>query len=425
MKIREWVGCKAVDSFGKSYIDLTAGGIFSCMFGPAYAPIYEAMMRVTYFHCYSSRFGNYWQEKYREMLREDTGFESFVVYSGGAEAVEAALRVAWTYTGQPGVWGGLVDPDLVGTDKPPCDQFHGWTLGARILAGKIAWPELGVYPELGGLKFGLAPENTAIMAMEPYHAASGQFHKQDPTLNRIAERRKEFPNILFLIDEIQGGFGRTGKMFAHQHYEPKLYPDIVTLGKLVGAGFPMSVLCGPKEVLESESVKKFAHLHSTHSWNPLACSVGCMVIEKMRELNLIGESARKGKILHDMLSKLPVRSHGKGLMAGVEFDSPEEAAKVIRLTEERGLLVVDTGRKWVKIGPALTITDEELIKGISILKEVVEEVVNGRSGEVETLRVVGEEHCRERKDLPNIGIQGSEPGNIPCAEDAEQIRSGN
>lgn len=376
LKIREWSGVRAVDVDGKEYLDLTAGGIFACMFGPNYGPIREAMARTEFFHCYSSRFGNYWQEKYSEMLREVTGFESFVVYSGGAEAIEAALRVAWVYTGKPGVWGGLIDPDLVGTDKPPCDQFHGWTLGARIMAGKIGWPELGVFPELGELKFGLAPERTALMAMEPYHAASGQFHKQEPTMNRIIERRKEFPEILFLIDEIQGGFGRTGKLFAHQHYEPKLFPDLVTLGKLAGGGFPLSVLCGPKEILESDSVKKFAHLHSTHSWNPLACSVGCMVIEKMRELNLIEEAERKGVIISEISSRLPVRSHAKGLMCGVEFKDREECAKVVGICEERGLLVVDTGRKWIKVGPALTITEEELKQGISILKEVVEEVVS-------------------------------------------------
>ncbi len=379
MEISNWNRCKAVDSQGKEYLDLTSGGIFACTFGPNFWPVRKALDRVAYFHGYSQRFGNYWQDKYSELLREFTGFESFVVYSGGAEAVEAALRVAWVYTGKPGVWGGLVDPDLVGISHPgpPCDQFHGWTLGARILAGRISWRELGVYPELGELKFGLGPERTAIMGMEPYHAASGQFHKVEPTINRIVERRKEFPDIIFLIDEIQGGFGRTGKLMAHEHYEV-LKPDLVTFGKLAGGGFPLSILCGPKEILESDSVKKFAHLHSTHSCNPLACSVGCMVIEKIREMGLIERSASLGNVIESSLSKLPVRWHGKGLMAGVEFDSPEEAAKVIKLTEDRGLLVVDTGRKWVKIGPALTITDEELNEGLRIFSECVLDVVSER-----------------------------------------------
>lgn len=386
MFIKKWNDCKAVDENGKEYIDLTAGGIFSCTFGPNYWPIKEAMDRVDFFHCYSHRFGNYWQEKYSEMLREFTGFESFVVYSGGAEAVEAFLRIAWAYTGKPGLWGGLVDPDLVGTDKPPCDQFHGWTLGARIAAGKMTWREIGVFPELGEMRFGLPADRTAAMLMEPYHAASGQFHRIDPTINRIVERRKEFPDILFLVDEIQGGFGRTGRLCAHEHYldankNRMIEPDFVTFGKLAGGGFPLSVLCGPKAIMESQAVKEFAHLHSTHSWNPVACSVGCMVIEKMRELKLIERSAALGKEIEEKLGNLPVRVQCKGLMAGVEFASPEEAAKVIELTEERGLLVVDTGRKWVKVGPALTITEEELMAGLEIFCECAKEVVSAAVAE--------------------------------------------
>ena len=251
-------------------------------------------------------------------------------YSGGSEAVEAFLRIAWVYTNKSGVWGGLVDPDEVGGDKPKCDQFHGWTLGARILAGRVTWSEFGVFPELGALRFGTVPTNTACMGMEPYHAPSGQFHKQEPTISRIMALRKEYPEILFLIDEIQGGMGRTGKLFAHEHYKdakgfPQLRPDFVTLGKLVGAGFPMSVLCGPAEVMESEAVKDHAYLHSTHSWNPLACSVGCAVIEEMLKQNLIYESQRKGEIINEVFRDLGVRSFtAKDCLSGIELrDRPE------------------------------------------------------------------------------------------------------
>lgn len=403
MNIKKWNGCKAIDENGKEYIDLTAGGIFSCTFGPNYEWIKAAMLRPDFFHCYSHRFGNYWQEKYREMLREFTGFESFVVYSGGAEAVEAFLRIAWAYTGKPGLWGGLVDPDLVGTDKPPCDQFHGWTLGARIMAGRIAWKELGVFPELGEMRFGMSYNTTACMGMEPYHAPSGQFHKIEPTINRIVERRKEFPDILFLIDEIQGGFGRTGRLCAHEWYvdEQKnrmLQPDFVTFGKLAGAGFPLSILAGPKEIMESEAVKQFAHLHSTHSWNPLACSVGCAVIEEMRAQNLIKESARKGEILSGILSDIPgCRVHsGRGLLCGLQLESREEVAKCVELARIRGVLTIDTSRQWVKLGPALTISDDELVFGAKLLRDAIIEVISRR---VAPCGPDGEEHRGEPGDL--------------------------
>jgi len=98
----------------------------------------------------------------------------------------------------------------------------------------------------------------------------------------------------------------------------------------------------------------------------------------MQKQNLIQESARKGFILHEMLRAFPVKTHGKGLMAGLEFQDEKEASKVVKLAEERSVWLVNTGRKWVKIGPQLNIEDEILINGVNILKEVVEEVVHGR-----------------------------------------------
>ncbi len=426
MQIAKWDECKAMDSYGNEYIDLTSGGIFACMFGPSSRVVKEAMERVDFFHCYSSHYGNYWQEKYKEELHELTGKDSFVVYSSGSEAIEAFLRIAWTYTGKSGVWGGLVDPDETGANKPLCDQFHGWTLGSRILAGRIVWPELGVFPELGANRFGTVPQATACMAMEPYHAPSGQFHKEDPTMQRIRQLRKEFPDILFLVDEIQGGFGRTGKLWAHEWYEPRIYPDFITAGKLAGAGFPLSFLAGPKEIMESKVVQENAHLHSTHSWNPLACSVGCAVIEKMRRWDLINWAQGKAKIIVDGLTGIDRRFHaGKGLLAGIEFKSREECEFIVQKTRQNNVFAINTGRKWIKIGPALTIEPSELTEGIKRLRLSIEEGLFEFSRQAPPLRDNGQEPESSQENLPSPGIQGNGTGQIQNAEDEEQIRSGN
>ncbi len=363
-------------------IDLSAGGIMCAMFGDRSQIIHEAIHRVDVFCSYASHRQDYWRDRYIRALKDLTGFESVALFSTGSEATEAFWRVARTYNGKPGVWGGLVNPDEHGLDHVLADSMHGWTLGSLIMAGRLAWPSLGVFPELGEKRFGMAPHATCGMIMEPYHAPSGQFHR-DFTIKTILDKRREFPDILFCIDEVQGGFGRTGKLWAHEHYQDPegrrlLKPDFVTIGKLCGGGMPLSALLGPKEVMESESVQKFGHLHSTHSGNPLMCSVGCAVIEEMQKQNLIYESARKGEILHRLLREFPVKSHGKGLMAGLEFENEEEATKIWEICKERGVWVVNTGRRWVKIGPQLNIEDDVLIEGIKILKEVVEEVVHGR-----------------------------------------------
>ena len=172
-------------------------------------------------------------------------------------------------------------------------------------------------------------------------------------------------------------------MWAHEWYvdrlkqpeERMLKPQFVTCGKLMGGGLPLSALLGPKDVMESDAVKEFGYLHSTHSGNPVMCSVGCVVIEQIVKHNLINESERKGELMHSLLRELPIRTFGKGLMAGLEFKDREECKKAVGMIRKRDVLVVDTGRKWIKSGPELTIEDELLIQGVKIVCEVVEEVV--------------------------------------------------
>lgn len=392
-------------------IDLCAGGIFSAMFGGDSQVIWDAILNSFdkgngVFCSYSPHRQNYWRDRYISMLKELTGFESVALFSTGSEATEAFWRCCRVYNGKPGIWGGLVDPDEVGTDKPRCDAMHGMTLGALIMAGKMTWMEIGCFPELGENRFGKGYEMTSCMIMEPYHAPSAQFHKLDPTIERIASLQKEFPDIPLCVDEIQGGFGRTGKLWAHEHYQKEgrflLKPDFITIGKLCGGGLPLSALLGPKEIMESDTVRESGHLHSTHSGNPLMCAVGCTVIEEMQKQKLIERSAVLGEKMHEELKKLSVRVHGKGLLAGIELHSNEEVKSVVSKCSSKKVLVCDTGRKWVKIGPALNIEEEILMKGISILMEVVEEVVNAR--EVETHGDSGEGPKTGGDILPETGV---------------------
>lgn len=364
-------------------IDLCAGGIFAAMFGDLSLEITKTIRKFTGAICsYQPHRKSIWRDRYISMLKELTGFESIALFSTGSEATEAFWRVCRVYTGSPGIWGGLVDPDEVGSDHPQCDAFHGMTLGALIMAGRMNYHELGYFAEMGSERFGLSPNATGGMIMEPYHAPSAQFHRIEPTIKRIMSLQKEFPHIPLCLDEIQGGFGRTGKLWAHEWYVEDgkflLKPDFVTIGKLCGGGLPLSALLGPKEIMESEAVLKHGHLHSTHSGNPLMCAVGCTVIEEMQKQKLIERSLILGGKIHEELKSLPVRTHGKGLLAGIELQDNGEVQRVVKRCSERGILVCDTGRKWVKIGPALNIEEEKLMEGIKILREVVEEVIDAR-----------------------------------------------
>ncbi len=358
------------------YFDLTSGGIFASILGNNPKAIWDAMNEPAMIGCYNAHYDNPWAARYRDMLKEFTGFESVALFTTGAEATEAWWRLVRTYTGLPGVWGGLVDPDEVGDDAPKCDAFHGHTLGALIMAGRLSWGGLGIFPELGEGRFAQAPERTGGMIIEPYHAPSAQFHRRKPTVERIIDLQKEFRDIPLCVDEIQGGFGRTGKLFAHQWYDG-LMPDFVIIGKACGAGLPLSALLGPKYIMEDKVTVEAANLHSTHSGHPIMAAVGCKVIEEIQEHDLIQASLEKGEFLASLLFKLPVRVHaGKGLLAGLEFKDAETAHAVVEKCQDLGLLVVDTGRKWVKLGPAFVITHEQLEAGVKILAQAVEECVD-------------------------------------------------
>ncbi len=369
-------GCYLSDRGEERYLDFTSGGIFASILGNNPQPISKILGSQVMVGCYNHAYDNPWAARYRDMLKEFTGFESVALFTTGAEATEAWWRLIRTYTGLPGVWGGLVDPDEVGDDAPKCDAFHGWTLGALIMAGRLSWGGLGIFPELGEGRFATSPERTGGMIIEPYHAPSAQFHKMDPTINRQIELTKTFPDIPRCIDEIQGGFGRTGKLFAHQWYEG-LTTDFVIIGKACGAGLPLSALLGPKYIMEDRVTQKESNLHSTHSGHPIMAAVGCKVIEEIQEHDLIQASLEKGEFLAGLLEKLPIRVHaGKGLLAGLEFKDAETAHAVVMKCQDLGLLVVDTGRKWVKLGPAFVITPEQLEVGVKILAQAVEEILD-------------------------------------------------
>lgn len=365
-------------------IDLVAGGNFASILGDNNKEIWNAIQRVkksTGKYCsYAPHRQDRWRDAYIEMLKNRTGFTSVALFSTGAEATEAFWRVARTYTGKPGIWGGLVDPDEVGESNPAYDSMHGVTLGAKIMGGNFHGPELAYWLPIAEKRLHTEGGASAGMIMEPYHSPSAQFHKIEPTINRIVTNLKTFKDMLLCVDEVQGGFGRTGLLWAHEHYKKKgrfmLSPDFIAIG--CGGGLPLSALLGPADIMESDIVKENGYLHSTHSGNPLMCAVGCAVIEQMDKLKLIEISAYNGSLMHDMLKEFPIPTHGKGLLAGLEFKDNAEVKEVTARCLTRGVQVCDTGRKWVKLGPALNINFSELVAGITILKEITEEVINER-----------------------------------------------
>jgi len=200
---------------------------------------------------------------------------------------------------------------------------------------------------------------------------------------KAIERVCKDKGVLLAFDEMQAGFARTGKSFGYEHYGVKA--DLICCGKGMGSGFPLSGVIGNSEVMDLPEV---GNMSSTHSANPLVCAAGLATLEEIERKNLIKESERKGNLMHSSLNniKKDFASRisyvlGKGMIASILFKDPDSGlpealftSKVCERCMQKGLLVVHTGRESIKIGPPLTITDDALLEGISVLAEAITEI---------------------------------------------------
>jgi 4-aminobutyrate aminotransferase-like enzyme len=189
--------------------------------------------------------------------------------------------------------------------------------------------------------------------------------------------------MLVAFDEMQAGFGRTGKLFGYMHYE--IEPDLLCCGKGAGSGAPLSLVLGSRGVMDLPGI---GSMSSTHSANPLVCAAGLATLQALLEDDLIENSRILGELFHARLNDIKARfpQHiryvlGKGLIAGVIFMDPQGNPLIHvcdRVCEEalrRGLLLVHTGRESIKLGPPLSITEEALREGLDVLEACIELVL--------------------------------------------------
>ena len=191
-------------------------------------------------------------------------------------------------------------------------------------------------------------------------------------------------NILLTFDEMQAGFGRTGRNFGFQHYH--VSPDLICVGKGMGGGVALSGVIGRGDVMDLPEV---GNMSSTHSANPLVCAAGLAVLQELETRDLVNEADRKGKLFRAELERVknlfPDRITwilGEGMIMAMLFQNPITleadgvfASRVAERCMQKGLLVVHTGREYIKLGPPLTISDDALIEGIAVLCEAIEEVI--------------------------------------------------
>ncbi len=389
-------GCQLTDADGNRYLDFFAGVAVASL-GHSHPRFVEALTRqLTKLSVGSFTTAN--RLRLLELLAElaPGALRRTQLYSGGAEAVEAAIRLAKAYTKKfevVGFWGG----------------FHGKTGGVMGLIGdpwKQKWGPLAVgthlmpYADCYHCPFKLEYPNcgmhcldfvrTSIRAttggalaailVEPMQGTAGNLVPPPEFLPGLADIAAE-NDALLIADEMITGFGRTGKMFGSNH--TNVVPDIMTIGKGFGSGFPVSGLISTDDITAAEPFSKPSSSSSSYGGNPLAATAALTTIETIVDDNLVDNAERVGAVLLTELRRLQEKYsfigdvRGRGLLIGVELvrdrttrePLPTAACEFVFLEAlRRGLLTMGYVSR-IRIHPPLTLSESEARDGVAILDE--------------------------------------------------------
>lgn len=308
-----------------------------------------------------------------EKLVHLTGKDMVLPMNTGAEAVETAVKAArrWAYDVKK------VQPNQA--EIVVCEgNFHGRTLAAISMSSNEEYqrgfepltPGFKVIPygDLDALKSAITP-NTAAFLVEPIQGEAGIVIPPAGFLSQAAKLCRE-KQVLLMADEIQTGFGRTGKLFASEW--ENVTPDVYILGKALGGGvLPVSAIVANHDIL---GVFEPGSHGSTFGGNPLACAVALASMDVIVDENLVARSLELGNYFLKELKKIKnphiVEVRGRGLFVGLELDEP--ARPYCEELMQRGLLCKETHENVIRFAPALVITESELKHALSIVQAVLE-----------------------------------------------------
>jgi acetylornithine/N-succinyldiaminopimelate aminotransferase len=368
-------GARAWDDKGRKYLDFVAGWAVNCL-GHAHPVVVNALSRQAkkLIHT-SNQFYTVPQLQLAELLVQKSCLHKVFFGNSGLEANEGAVKLARRY-GKLRLNGAYEVITAIGS-------FHGRSLAMTAATGQESFhtPYMPVpegfinvkYNDIEAIK-NATTEKTAAVMLELIEAEGGVNVPDADYMKKVRQWCDE-KGILLILDEIQTGIGRLGKLFGYQLYDVE--PDIMTLAKGLAGGVPIGAL------LAKEHVAVFApgDHGSTFGGNPLACAVGCATIKYIIEKDIPGHADREGQYLKEGLAGLKEKYpfitdiRGRGLLLAVEFDS-EIGQQVLTACLEAGLLVNKVKPNAIRLMPPLIIGHKEVDEAISILDTVLSGFVN-------------------------------------------------
>ena len=371
LEISHASGSYIYDTSGRKHLDFVAG-VSACTLGHCHPRIVAAIKDQVEKYLHVMVYGEYIQKPAVELAKLlsnnlPSQLNTTYLVNSGTEAIEGSLKLARRATGRTEILYAY-------------NAYHGNTMGSMSVMGyeerKNAFKPL--VPDCNPITFNNEADLTKIttktagIILETIQGGAGFILPENDYLHKVRERCNETGTFL-ILDEIQPGFGRTGKLFAFQHYG--IVPDILVMGKGMAGGMPIGAFTASNEVMSLlQENPKLGHI-TTFGGNPVIAAAGLATLQELLETELIKQTLEKEKLFRKQLVHPLIKEvRGRGLMLAAILDSPELATEVILACKDQGLILF-----WLlfegsalRITPPLTISNSEIEEGCKILLRVLD-----------------------------------------------------
>lgn len=363
-------GSYIYDTENKEYLDFVAG-VSACTLGHCHPRVVNAIKKQAEKYLHVMVYGEYAQGPAVELCRLlaqnlPAPLEKTYLTNSGTEAIEGALKLARRYTGRTGIIAAR-------------NAYHGNTMGSlslmtfeerqkpfRPLIGDVSWIEFNKEDDLAKIT-----EETAGVILESIQGGAGFIQPQNDYLIKVKARCEEV-GALLILDEIQPGFGRTGKLFGFQNFG--MVPDILVMGKGMGGGLPIGAFTSSSKIMDELSDNpKMGHI-TTFGGNPVIAAAALATLQELIETDLIEMTLQKEQIFREFLVHPLIQEiRGRGLMLAAILKSEKIVNDLVLKAQEKGLILfwLLFERKAVRITPPLTISTDEIKKGCGIIIDIL------------------------------------------------------
>ncbi|MBE99879.1 aspartate aminotransferase family protein [Flavobacterium coralii] len=375
MEVSHADGSYIYDTANNAYLDFVAG-VSAASLGHRHPRVNQAIINQLDKYSHVMVYGEYAQHPATEFCRllaqhMPPQLSKTYLTNSGTEATEGALKLARRVTGRSQLISCF-------------NAYHGNTMGSMSVMGFEERKQIfrPLVPDVDFITFNneadleKITDKTAGIILETIQGGAGFIEPHNNFLKKVRERCNETGTVM-ILDEIQPGFGRTGKLFGFQNYD--VVPDVVVMGKGMGGGMPVGAFTASAEMMDLLSHDpKLGHI-TTFGGHPVIAAACLATLQEITETDIMAQALQKEKLFRELLVHPLIKEvRGRGLMLAAMTERPEITDKVILKCHERGLILF-----WllfegcaIRITPPLTISEDEIRKGCGIIIEVMNEVLN-------------------------------------------------